>query len=345
MTDTNVLAVIVNYRTPELAAKCLAALARERTSDISISAILVDGGSDDGSAGKLAKVVSRDEFRDWVEFLPLDFNGGFGWANNQAVLHKSASETGLPEFLYFLNPDAEVTPGAVSSLRRIFDRDPRIGIVGSQLQNADDGRPASSFRFPSIGREFIRGSDTYRLHRLTGIKPTVMNIFTAGPAEWVTGASMMVRRQALADTGLFDDGFFLYFEEVELMYRMKTKGWSVWHEPNSVVTHIGGASTGVTQYSEPTELPNYWYNSRNRFFTRRYGRLGAFSANVAWLVANYTIGKLRQLFSDRASARSVLDEARGMCDAGIWPRKSDVEASFPVMNDRPGTLPSWSRRV
>jgi N-acetylglucosaminyl-diphospho-decaprenol L-rhamnosyltransferase len=343
-TGRGILAVIVNYRTAELAEKCLTALAGERTAELRIAAIVVDGGSGDGSAEKLAEVTAREEFADWVEFLPLDFNGGFGWANNQAILHRAQSEAGLPEFIYLLNPDAEVMPGAVAPLCRLLDNNPRIGAVGSQLLNPDGSNSASCFRFPSIGREFIRGSSIYFLHHLTRIKPAVVALTRAGPVDWVTGASVMMRRATLVDTGLFDDGFFLYFEEVELMHRMKKRGWSVWHEPLSMVRHLGGASTGVVHSAAPKPLPAYWYQSRQRYFARTQGLLKTMFANIAWLLAHYGIGRPRSAVSSGVSSRKTPGEAAGRLRAGLWPRHADMAASYPHVSDSAGTAPAWASR-
>ena len=84
-SDANVAVVTVNYRTPELTKRCIAALAEERRRLPAMRVVVVDGGSADGSAEMLAQALAHSEFADWVEFLPLPINGGFGWANNQAI--------------------------------------------------------------------------------------------------------------------------------------------------------------------------------------------------------------------------------------------------------------------
>lgn len=336
---TKILTIIVNYRTADLAEKCLEALARERAAGADLSAIMVDGNSGDGSAERLAGFLTRTGFDGWTELLPLDFNGGFGWANNQAILSRGAD---LPDYIYLLNPDAEVTQDAVASLAAALDTHPRVAAVGSQLIEADGAPAASAFRFPSAGREFVRGSQTFALHRLLGIPPIVLTPGEAGPVDWVTGASVMLRREALAETGLFDDGFFLYFEEVELMHRLTRAGWQIWCEPQSRVRHIGGASTGVDGKQVQKPKPAYWFASRNRYFTRSGGAAYACLANLAWLSGFALIGAPRMLLSRTARANAAAGETRGIIEEGLWPAARHRRASVATIGSAFGQLPRWA---
>ena len=85
-------------------------------------------------------------------------------------------------------------------------------------------------------------------------------------ADWLTGASFMVKNECFEALKGFDPHYFLYFEEVDLFYRAKQAGFSVWACPNSQVFHISGASTGInTQHSTPKRQPNYWFESRKYF--------------------------------------------------------------------------------
>ena len=91
--------------------------------------------------------------------------------------------------------------------------------------------------------------------------------------DWVSGASMMARLDALADAGFFDPDFFLYYEEVDLMHRLARKGWQVWHLPQAKVVHVAGAATGVTRLTdERPPLPAYWYESWRMYFEKQHGK-------------------------------------------------------------------------
>jgi GT2 family glycosyltransferase len=331
-------AVIINYRTPDLVLQCLSSLLPERSWFPQLRAIVVDGGSGDSSAVKLVDTVGRAEFKEWVTFLELPINGGFGWANNQAILGLAAGDS-PPDFIYLLNPDAQVSKGALAALVRELQSYPRAGAAGSQLLTAD-GRPGgSAFRFPSAGREFISAAQSEKLGRVFGIAPVVINLEGNSSVDWVTGASVLFRSEALRETGLFDDGFFLYFDEVELLHRMRRRGWLVRHVPDSLVTHIEGASTGIGSASDPRPWPEYWYRSRRRYFGLTGGRKGLIAANLAWAVgrlASVPVTLIRRKRKGRTRASGVL--------LPLWPAHEEVTASFPRFGDAPGNPPAWMQQ-
>jgi N-acetylglucosaminyl-diphospho-decaprenol L-rhamnosyltransferase len=338
----SILTVIVNFRTPDLTQKCLEALARERTTEPAIHAIVVDGGSADDSARQLATFISDPVYADWVEFLPLQLNGGFGWANNQGVLHYAAKMGALPDYIHFLNPDSEVQPGAVASLKAALDVNPGMAAVGSSLIEHDGRSAASAFRFPSFAHEFVAGAHSDAARRLLGTKALVVESHGFGEVDWVTGASVMIRRDALDEVGLFDDGFFLYYEEVELMHRMRRAGWTIGHEPKSIVMHIGGAATGV-QHSSAARRPAYWYKSRQRYFARTRGGMGTFVANLAWLAGYCAIWLPRCLLSPALRHRAPAQEAHDILATGVIPSWQAREPAIARLQDKGGKPPAWMR--
>jgi GT2 family glycosyltransferase len=333
----DVAVVIVNYRTPELTARCLAALEREKRRLPKLRAVVVDGGSGDGSADVLSKTVADPQFSEWVSFLPLAINGGYGWANNQAILGL-AREPNPPEFIHILNPDAEVSEGAVMRLVEEMQAQPRCGAAGSQLLSPDGRAVPSAFRFPSIGRELVAAAGSEALGRLLGIASTVVKVNENAEVDWVSGASVMLRSKTLRDAGLFDDGFFLYFEEVELMHRMKSKGWSVRHVPESRVVHIEGASAGGPA---ARAQPRTWYESRRRYFALTRGRMSLVAANLARVVGR-AVGLAKDMVrpSDGGDATRIGDLLR----SGFWPRTGDQRSSVPACGDPPGKPPAWMER-
>jgi GT2 family glycosyltransferase len=330
-----VAVVIVNYRTPELAKRCVAALQSERKLLPKLRAVVVDGGSGDGSAEDLAKVLAEPEYRQWVSFVPLPINGGFGWANNQAIL-ALARESSPPDYIHLLNPDAEVTEGAVARLVEELDANPGCAAAGSQLLTSDGHAVPSAFRFPSPGRELVTAAQSESLGRWLGVAPTVVQANEGTEVDWVTGASVILRSEALRQSGLFDDGFFLYFEEVELMHRLRSEGWTIRHAPQSRVTHLEGAATGVNS-AAVQPMPAYWYESRRRYFTLTGGVGAALAADLA-LIAGRAV----------AFAKSVL---RGLHVAGrvrlidlFRTPRDEGPRSAPVWGDPPGKPPAWMSR-
>lgn len=334
--------VIVNYRTPDLALASLRALATERAAVPGLRAILVDGGSGDGSDERLAEGVRDPALADWVELLALPINGGFGWANNQAMLRLLQSET-PPDYIHLLNPDTEVAPGGVAALAAVLDAHPRCAAVGSLLLEPDGSPSGSAFTFPTVARELVRGARMELIRRIAAPGRQVSFGEEPHEAEWVTGASVMLRADALREVGLFDTGFFLYFEEVELMWRLRQAGWSIRHEPGSRVGHVGGAATGVNG-SRPADtrppLPAYWYQSRRRFFARTGSRTRAVAASVVWLAGHALLVGRRKLGGGKQHA-VVERDARALLHSGLVPSQRDRKPAITRWNDPPGTPPAW----
>lgn len=326
----NVIAIIVNYRTPDLTEQCLAALSEERSLVPGLKAVVIDGASDDGSADQIANFLEGARYRGWAFFMPLSLNGGFGWANNQAIL-RLANTSREPPYIYFLNPDARVLPGAVAALVQELEKYPCCGAAGSQLLDQSGHPTASAFAFPSARREFASAAESERMAKLLGLPKFVIRSQRSVQVDWVTGASVMFRSEALREVGLFDDGFFLYFEEVELMHRLSRSGWQVRHVPSSKVVHLEGASTGVAAGSNSNQRPLYWYKSRSRYFFLTGGRWALLKANIA------------------ASIGALLGARRRFVGKGEVPRKpkrvfKGVEwpvASVPRWGDEPGRPPAW----
>lgn len=333
-----VAVVIVNYRTPEMTLDCVRSLAGEHAAMPNLRVVVVDGGSGDGSAEKLRAGLAA---YDWVDLIACDFNGGFGWANNQGMLHLLQSAA-PPDFIHLLNPDALVEPGAVIALHDDLIAHPTCAAAGSQLIEPDGSAVGSAFRFPSVEREFFRGGQMNRVGHALGMSEGIMRPAQASPVDWVTGASMMLRAEALRQVGLFDTGFFLYFEEVELIHRLTRAGWQVRFVPDSRVMHIGGVATGMAdaEMHERTNIPDYMFASRRRFFTRAYGAAGARNATRAWLVGNRVLRTLQMvgLMQSRPQADA---ERAGMLRYGIAASTFDQAPAITRWDDLPGTLPAW----
>lgn len=340
-----VTAVTVNYRTPELAAECARALAAQRSDAFVLDMILVDNGSGDGSARKLERALADLIADGFVTLVPLDLNGGFGWANNEAILRTCARDV-PPDAILLLNPDCVPEPGALHALITELEAHPFCAAAGSQLVNPDGSLTGSAFHFHSAGNEFVRGLGLSSVGRLLRVKPVLVPYGQGGDVGWVTGASCLVRTAALRDVGLFDTGFFLYFEEVELMYRMRQAGWTSRHVPASRVMHIGGASTGLKEGKSlvETAMPPYWYDSRRRFFALTRGPGYAKRASIAWL-AGARLGRLLApvVPGDRiASTRA--DEAR-LREQGIKPSVVDSDRAITRIGDAMGLPPRWMRKA
>jgi GT2 family glycosyltransferase len=343
----DILISIVNYRSAAYCIDCLASLAAERKLLPALRVVVADGASGDGSVEALEQWVAASGHSGWIEVLPLELNGGFGWAHNQVILRALQSKN-RPAFIHLLNPDTVVEPGAVAELRQVFDRDPRIGCAGSQMINSQGGLQPAGFRLPCIRSEFARGAQLDGIATLLGAKGRVIDADDAtATIEAVSGASFMVRADALGDVGLFDHGFFLYFEEFEWMKRFRDHGWKVAHAPNSKVCHHGGVSTKLSRDRKvlaQSARPFYWYQSQRRFMYRTLGVTRARLAGLAWFAGFALIAWPWSLLSRQARTQIVKNERRGMLRA--WLAKEDFDRrpyiAFP--SELINQPPAWQTR-
>lgn len=341
LTAPSLAIVIVNYRTADYVISCVESLVPERENVGPFEVIVVDGGSGDGSAEKLQAYFAEPPWRDWVSILPLDLNGGFGWANNQAML-RLLQRPDAPDYIHLLNPDTVVEPGAIKALMDVITANPKLGGVGSRLLEPDGALAGSAFSFPTPMREFLRGCGLPKIGALLGMAPAVVERTEPGPADWITGASVIFRSAALRQTGLFDDGFFLYFEEVELMYRMRRAGWDLWYVPASRIVHIGGAATGMSSGVQEAvkPLPVFHFESRRRYFVRTGGLAKLMTANLAWLFGRL-IGVGVQLVRGKRTDLAPR-EIPMTFQHSFWASGRDKSASVTRWDEPPGRAPAWT---
>ena len=293
--------VVVNYRTAGITAECLRALAPEVAALPGCRVTVVEGGSGDGSAEKLAAAIRAGGWSGWCELLTLGENRGFAAGNNAAIRPLLAGPS-PPDFMLLLNPDTVPQPGAVRALVDFLVANPAVGIAGSRLEDPDGTPQRSAFRFPSTAGEFEGAACSGPVSRLLGrwvVAPPVRG--EAHRADWVAGASMIVRRAVFKSIGLLDEGYFLYYEETDFCLRARRAGWPCWYLPASRVVHLVGQSSGVTTPGRaPKRLPAYWFESRARFFRRNHGPAYAALASAAWLLG-HALWRLRAAIQRRPS--------------------------------------------
>jgi GT2 family glycosyltransferase len=289
------LTVILNWRTPDMTLQAAEAALREMQ-DIDGAITLVDNDSGDGSEAFLRDGVAA---RGWpesrVRVLQSGRNGGFGAGNNFGIRAGLGDGT-RPDLVYVLNSDAFPDPGAIRALVDYLDRTPAAAFAGSYIHGPEGDTHLTTFRFPSVWSEFegsIRFGPVSRLlARWVVPVPTPQ---VSGRVDWLAGASLMMRRSVLDQIGLFDEGYFLYFEETDLCLRAARAGFQTHFVRESSVTHIGSASTGMKEWSR---VPDYWYDSRLRYFTKNHGRATAAAATAAHL-AGGLLHRLRTSLTGR----------------------------------------------
>lgn len=298
----SVAIALVNYCTPDLTVDCLRSLEPEVAQWPGSSVVVVDNASPDGSRAQIAKAIEENGWSDWARVLEMPENGGFSYGNN-AVVREQLAQSAPSDYIWLLNTDTIVRPGAMGALVDFMQAHPEVGMTGSRLEHPDGERQCSAFRFLSIASEFEASVSTGIFTRL--LKPWVVAPQlpdTPARFDWLSGASLLVRTQVFRDIGLMDEDYFLYFEEVDLCRRAAKVGWTCWYVPQSRVIHLVGRSTGVTAASGRSKRrAPYWFESRRRYFLKHHGLIYATLADLA-LGLGTTLSMLRRAIEGKGTA-------------------------------------------
>ena len=260
--------VIVSWNVRDLLDPCLRSLQVDLNAlDVESEVWVVDNASTDGTPEMVA-----DTFRD-VHLVASQENLGFAAGNNLALREIADLESQAPEYVWLLNPDTEVRPGATAALVSALRAHPRAGVVGPKLLYADGSLQQSAFHFPGLMQlafelfplparlydTLLNGRYARRLYE--GEVPFYV--------DHPLGAAMLVRAEAMAQVGLMDEGYRMYCEEIDWCWRMRRAGWRAICAPAACVVHHAGQSTG--QVPIPSFV-NLW-TSRARLYARHHGPL------------------------------------------------------------------------
>lgn len=303
MIAARILIIIVNYRTADLTIDALGSLAPEIARVPSAQCIVVDNASGDLSSERIAKAIAAHGWSDWCHFRALPHNGGFAYGNNEAIrLYQREAAAPIPDYVWLLNPDTIVLPGALAELVDFMDAHPEAGIAGGRSEDRDGAVWNSAFRFHTIWSEIDTALSlgiVSRLLRRYRIAPPISE--TVVRCDWVAGASMMIRRAVFDAIGLLDQGYFMYFEETDFCLRAHRAGFQTWYVPQSRIIHLIGQASGIASAkAERKRRPRYWFDSRSRYFRKNHGQAGWITANIAWAIA-YPLGRFKGWLKREAS--------------------------------------------
>jgi N-acetylglucosaminyl-diphospho-decaprenol L-rhamnosyltransferase len=225
--------VVVSFRCRELLRACLQSI-RAHPPGGPVHVFVVDNDSRDGTVEMV-----ESEFPE-VELVASDINLGFSRANNLAIARGSAP------YVLALNPDTRLGAGSLDRLLGLMEEQPQVGICGCRLEREDgsfDHAARRSFptplgalaHFARIGRS-ERAPKALKQYRAPDVE--------SGPVDAVNGAFMLMRRAAFDEVGPFDEGFWMYMEDLDLCYRFAQAGWVTWYDPTATVVHVKGGTTG-----------------------------------------------------------------------------------------------------
>jgi N-acetylglucosaminyl-diphospho-decaprenol L-rhamnosyltransferase len=275
---THLSVSIVNTNSRELLLACLDSLQGTEA-----EIVVLDNASEDGSADAV-----RERFPD-VRVLAQEFRAGFG-ANHNTVIRATTGR-----YVYVLNEDTTAGDWALDRIVAYLDAHPRVAVLGPRLVYPDGRLQDSAWRFPT---PLVSGLGLLTVGKL-GVKQSRGD--GARAVDWVMGAALVLRREALEQVGLFDEDFFLYSEEVDLQFRLRQAGWDVHYFPDATVVHH------ESQFSAeiPERRINEMWRSRHRYWHKHHGGAGARVAALA-TGAQYAVRALAAPLAHQSRGRMLL---------------------------------------
>jgi N-acetylglucosaminyl-diphospho-decaprenol L-rhamnosyltransferase len=242
---SRVLIGIVTYNHRRFIAQCLDSIAASSRLN-SIKVVVVDNCSSDGSAEMM-----REQYP-WVELLERNSNHSF--SNNNNVAYASSPS----EYFLLLNPDTELDESVVDTLVEFMETHRSCGICGPKLVFPNGSLQYSCRRFPTVWSTLVRRTPFRALlpRELRGIKHLMVSVSHEDEmvVDWMLGACLLVRREAIAGTELLDEGFPLYCEEIDLCLRLKQGGWDTYYVPSVRVVHHHLAESDSSLFSRASML-------------------------------------------------------------------------------------------
>ncbi len=256
--------IIVTFNVAGFLDSCLRSIRQETRSRHEI--IVVDNSSRDGSA-EIARSVAPE-----AVIFRNERNLGFSRANNQGFCRARGRH------LFMLNPDTVVRDRAIDRLVAFMDEHPEAGACGPKNLNPDLSLQQNCHHFPTLSSAFFDALQLRRFFpgsRIFGREQmTYWGYDDVREVDWITGCSLMLRKQALDQVGFLDERYFMYAEECDLCFRLKKNHWRVFFEPSAAIIHYYGRSAlshrslGVHEKN----ITRYYFESRYYFFEKNYGR-------------------------------------------------------------------------
>ncbi|PIR92904.1 hypothetical protein COT99_03605 [Candidatus Falkowbacteria bacterium CG10_big_fil_rev_8_21_14_0_10_43_10] len=221
--------IILNYKTKGLVKNCLTSIIESDPGSLNYEIIVVDNASGDG-----IKEMLKENFSG-IKFIQSGKNFGFGGGNNLGI------ENARGKYLALLNPDIMLLDDSFLKIFNFMESNPGVGIAGPKLVNPDGSPQYTRCRFPELLIPIYRRTPLQNLKKVQGKLDNYLtkdqNYNAISRADWVYGACLFIRKEALNKCGLFDQRFFLGFEDTDLCRRMWNSGYEVWYYPEAALVH------------------------------------------------------------------------------------------------------------
>ncbi len=299
--------IIVSFNTRELTRRCLACV-EIHAQAVHCEVIVVDNASTDGSAEMV-----RQEFPE-VILICQPINKGFSGGNNPGMKRATG------RYILLLNSDAFITQGVLPRCLAYMEKRPRVGILGCRLTNPDGSLQPSARSLPGpITKLFhISGlAARFPTSRIFGkVDYTWWDHRTPRKVGWVVGAFFLIRRRTMEEIGLLDEGYFLYFEEIDYCLTAQKAYWDVLFYPHASVVHLGGQSTLKTPgriSSHGRQSLAIRITSEFYYYRKWYGPLGLFSVAAVEYLWNALI-RLKQTLKPGPHAQKKKADATAVME-------------------------------
>jgi radical SAM protein with 4Fe4S-binding SPASM domain len=308
---------IVNWNTRDLLKNCLASLFAQ-TQGLDYDVWVVDNGSADGSPQMVEKCFPQ------VRLIKNPDNRGFTKTNNE-VMRRSQSQ-----YVLLLNSDTRIVGNALKELTDFMNAHPEAGAAGCRLLNEDESLQHSCGRFPTLASVFFGGIICNRVFKRLFSQRTFFAEYglseedhrTVQDVDFVKGCCLILRRCVLEETGLLDENLFMYFEEIDLCYRIKQRGYKVLYTPRPQVVHLGGKSSLCLDKTARQQ-----WRSLKYFFRKHHG-----TVDSVLLVGVMVLGALVRLLV--YPVLYALRKQRPAAQAAIaWNLSTLKQISLELMNN------------
>jgi N-acetylglucosaminyl-diphospho-decaprenol L-rhamnosyltransferase len=277
--------VVVNFNAGDYLLRCVSSVLAS-SGEIDLDVVVVDNGSRDGSAARVARAHPE------VRLIENAGNLGFAAAANQGI-----AATDAP-FVLLFNPDAEIRGGTLASVVKVARERSRAGAIGCLVRNPDGTLQPSARRVPApfealmhafLG-PFVPDNPWTRSYTMADWDRS-----SEREVEWISGSAMLLRREALDQVGALDEGYFMYVEDVDLCTRLRAGGWSVLFSPEVEVVH----EMGVSARGRSRRMAHAHSDSIYRYFVKHLARGPAalmvpVVRVVLWLRAEVVAGRRRR---------------------------------------------------
>jgi hypothetical protein len=281
--------VIVAYGTHDRLCRCLESLLASPPSR-PYGVVVVDNGCDPQTEAVVTSVLPD------AKVLSPRANLGFTRATNAGTRRGSA------EYVLLLNPDTEILEGTLDRLVDVLDRSPEVAVVGPALVRPDGSFDHAARRsFPTLLGAIGHFAGIGRLTRRGRLAQYRAPDVEAGPVDAINGAFMLARRSALESIGLLDKGYWMYMEDLDLLYRLKQAGWVTWYEPAAVAVHVKRGTTGGVR---SPRLVWAFHRGMVRFYRSHYAPER--SPAVNWLVYAGIAARFAGVLTLSVAARPTL---------------------------------------